>query len=176
MPEDPQWAEDRATVLQALGVLDPEGNPTERFGIVEAADVARLTREDWQRERDKMVEVCSQCHSVNFARAELEKGDQIIKEADHLLAEAIRIVAGLYEEGVLKKPESYSFPFPDLLYFHDAPTAIEQKLFEMHLEHRMRAFQGAFHSNPDYALWYGWSGMKRKLVEVRDLARKLRGR
>jgi len=23
----------------------------------------------------------------------------------------------------------------------------------MHLKHRMRAFQGAFHANPDYALW-----------------------
>ena len=112
-------------------------------------------------------------HSAeDFSRAGSDGQDGI----DHLLAEAIHIVAGLYEEGVLNKPESYSYPFPDLLHFHDAPTVIEQKLFEMHLEYRMRAFQGAFHSNPDYALWYGWSAMKRGLSEVKELARKLRGR
>jgi hypothetical protein len=27
MPEDKQWAADRATILQALGVLDPSGKP-----------------------------------------------------------------------------------------------------------------------------------------------------
>lgn len=176
LPEGPQWAEDRKTILRALGILDPQGRPTKRIQVVEAADVARLTEEDWRKERDKMIGVCNQCHSENFARAELEKGDELIKEADHLLAEAVRVVAGLYEDGFLKKPESYAYAFPDLLYFHDAPTVVEQRLFEMHLEYRMRAFQGAFHSNPDYALWYGWSGMKRTLVEIRELARKLRGR
>lgn len=50
MPEDKQWAADRATI---------------------------------------------QCHSVNFARGELEKGDRIIKDADRLMAEGIRTVAGL---------------------------------------------------------------------------------
>jgi hypothetical protein len=174
MPEDEQWAKDRATILQALGVLDPEGNPTARLDVIKAADVARLTQEDWQKERDKMLETCGRCHSSNFAKAELEKGDDVIRETDHLLAEAIRIVAKLYADGVLAKPESYAYAFPDLLYFHDAPTVIEQKLFEMHLEHRMRAFQGTFHANPDYALWYGWSAMQRDLTEIKELAEQLR--
>ncbi|MCL6481397.1 MAG: hypothetical protein K6U02_06690 [Firmicutes bacterium] len=176
MPEDKQWATDRATILQALGVLDPEGNPTPRLEIVKQADVARLTQEDWQKERDKMLATCNQCHSKNFAKAELEKADQMIRETDRLLAEAIRLVAGLYQDGILKKPESYAYPFPDLLTFHDAPTVIEQRLFEMHLKHRMRAFQGAFHANPDYALWYGWSEMVRDLTEIREMAEELRRR
>ena len=50
MPEDKQWAADRAILLQALGVLDPEGKPTERLDVVKAANVARLTQEDWQKE------------------------------------------------------------------------------------------------------------------------------
>jgi hydroxylamine dehydrogenase len=176
LPEDKQWAADRTMILQALGVLDPKGNPTPRFEVVKQADVARLTQEDWQKERDKMLATCNQCHSVNFAKAELEKADQMIRETDRLLAEAIRIVAGLYQDGILKKPESYAYPFPDLLTFHDAPTVIEQRLFEMHLKHRMRAFQGAFHANPDYALWYGWSEMVRDLTEIRELAEELRRR
>lgn len=176
MPEDTQWAADRTTILQALGVLDPEGNPTARLEVIKQADVMRLTQEDWQRERDKMLRTCNQCHSSNFARAELEKGDQMIQETDRLLAEAIRIVAGLYQDGVLEKPENYPYAFPDLLTFHDAPTSIEQRLFVMHLEHRMRAFQGTFHANPDYALWYGWSEMRRDLTEIRTKAEELRRR
>jgi uncharacterized CHY-type Zn-finger protein len=174
LPEDKQWQEDQTTILQALGVLDPQGQPTARLEVVKAAKVARLTQEEWQQERDKMLAVCGQCHSENFAKEELKKGDEMIRESDHLLAEAIRTIAGLYKDGILKKPENYAYAFPDLLTFHDAPTPIEQKLFVMHLEHRMRAFQGTFHANPDYALWYGWSEMKRDLTEIQTLAEELR--
>jgi hypothetical protein len=174
MPDDKQWAADRATILQALGVLDPEGKPTARLDVVKAANVARLTQEDWQKERDKMIKICNRCHSINFAKGELVKGDQMIKEADRLMAEAILKVAGLYKEGILPKPKNYAYPFPDLLTFHDAPTVIEQKLFIMFLEHRMRAFQGTFHANPDYAFWYGWSEMQRDLAEIKERAAELR--
>jgi hypothetical protein len=104
----------------------------------------------------------------------LAKGDDMIREVDHLLAKAIRIVAALYEDGIIPKPEGYAYAFPDLLAFHDAPTTIEQTLFEMHLKHRMRAFQGTFHANPDYALWYGWSEMVRDLTEINEKAEELR--
>jgi len=174
LPEDPQWQADQVTILQALGVLDPEGNPTARLDVVKAADVARLTQEDFDKEREKLLDTCANCHSRRFAEGELAKGDGMIKEIDHLLAEAIRIVAGLYEDGTLEKPEGYSYAFPDLLTFHDAPTVIEQRLFEMHLKHRMRAFQGVFHANPDYALWYGWSEMVRDLTEIKELAENMR--
>jgi hypothetical protein len=174
LPKDVQWAEDRKTILQALGVLDPEGKPTARLDVVKAADVARLTEEDFQKERSKLLKACDKCHSIRFAKAELRKGDQMIKAADHLMANAIRIVAGLYQEGILEKPKTYAYPFPDLLTFHDAPTPIEQKLFVMFLEHRMRTFQGTFHNSPDYALWYGWSEMQRSLTEIKNMAKELR--
>jgi hypothetical protein len=174
MPEDKQWAADRATILKGLGVLDPDGKPTPRLEVVKAAGVARLTQEDWQKERDKMIKTCNQCHSVNFAKAELAKGDDMIRQADRLMAEALETVAGLYKDGVLPKPKNYAYAYPDLLTFHDAPTPVEQKLFVMFLEHRMRTFQGTFHANPDYALWYGWSEMQRDLTEIKHLAAELR--
>jgi hypothetical protein len=174
MPEDKDWAADRATILQGLGVLDPKGKPTARLDVVKAADVVRLTQEDWQKERNKMLNTCNQCHSVNFAKGELEKGDNMIREADRMMAKAIRVVAGLYKDGILKKPKTYAFAFPDILTFHDAPTVIEQKLFIMMQEHRMRTFQGTFHSNPDYALWYGWSEMRRDLTEIEEMAKGMR--
>jgi hypothetical protein len=174
LPEDPKWAADQATILQALGVLDPEGKPTARLDVVKAADVARLDQESWQKGRDQMLKTCSGCHSATFAKEQLQKGDDMIREADRLMAEAIRIVAGLYKDGILPKPEGYAHAFPDLLTFHDAPTVVEQKLFVMFLEHRMRAFQGTFHANPDYALWYGWSEMQRDLTEIKEEAARLR--
>jgi hypothetical protein len=174
MPNDPQWAADRTTILKALGVLDPEGKPTARLEVVKEANVARLTEEAWQQQRDEMIATCKQCHAENFARGELEKGDTMIREADHLQAEAIRIVADLYRDGILRKPESYAYAYPDLLTFQDAPTEIEQRLFVMFLGHRTKTFMGTFHGAPDYTFWYGWSEMKRNLTEIETMAADLR--
>ena len=175
MPEgDAQWTADRTVILTALNVLDSSGNPTGRLDVVKAADVARLTQEDFDRERNKMISTCSECHSENFALAEMAKGDDMIREADHLMAEAIRVVAALYADGILEKPDTYNDIYPDLLTFHDAPTTIEQTLFVMFLKHRMRTFQGTFHANPDYALWYGWNEMVMDLTEIKEKAAELR--
>ncbi len=174
--ESAEWWADRVTILQALGVLDPDGNPTARLDVVAQADVARLTAEDFDRERAKMIKACSQCHSENFANEEMAKGDEIIRQIDKLMAEAIREVAALYKEGLLTKPSEYSYAFPDLLTFSDSPTPIENRLFNMHLKHRMRAFQGAFHANPDYTLWYGWSEMQQDLTEIKAMAADMRGK
>ncbi len=176
LPADKAWAADQATILQGLGVLGPDGKPTGRLDVVKAGKVARLTAEEFQAQRDKMLKTCNQCHSGNFAKLELEKTDGLIKQADRLMAEAIRTVASLYKDGILPKPKNYAYAFPDLLTFHDAPTAVEQRLFVMFLEHRMRTFQGAFHNNPDYSLWYGWSEMQRDLTEIKEKAGELRAR
>lgn len=74
----------------------------------------------------------------------------------------------------MQKPGEHPYAFPHVLTFHYAPTPIEQRLFEMHLKHRMRALQGALHANPDYALWYGWSEMVRDLADIRAMAVDLR--
>ncbi len=174
MPEDEQWTKDRVTILQALGVLDLEGKPTALLETIKGADVARLTEEAFQAERNKMINVCASCHTETHAKNELQKGDDMIREADHLMAQAIREVAALYKDGIIKKPDAYPLNFPLLLTFHDAPTSIEQKLFVMFLEHRMRTFMGTFHQNPDYALWYGWSEMRRDLQEIKELASHMR--
>ena len=176
------WA--RSPVLEDLVAAAPEIDESDLAAYLDS--LRRLQTMDLTRihpghgpvidDPQALIAVCGDCHSENFARGELAKGDDLIREADHLLAEGIREIASLYEDGVIAKPESYAYAFPDLLTFHDAPTSIEQTLFEMHLKHRMRAFQGAFHANPDYALWYGWSEMVRDLQEIRERAAELRER
>ncbi len=172
-PQDAKWARDRAAILQALGIFDPAGKPTPRLAAIETYNMIRFTEDDWQVEREKAVKLCNDCHSINFVRGELEKGDQMIREADALMAEAIRIVAALYAEGVLKKPENYSYAFPDLLVLPNAPTVIEQELSTMFHEYRMKAFQGAFHCNPDYS-FHGLSAMQMGLTEIREHAAAMR--
>jgi hypothetical protein len=174
LPEaDEAWLKDRVTILQGLGVLDAEGNPTERLEIVKTGKVARLTKEDFQRERDEMLQICAECHSPSYARSQMKAADGVIRETDKLMAEAIRVVRGLYQDGILTKPEGWQYA-PDLLQFYEAKSGIEQDLYVMFLEHRMRAFQGAFHANPDYMHWYGWAPMKETLRKIKDEAEALR--
>ncbi|MHB8790489.1 MAG: multiheme c-type cytochrome [Desulfobulbaceae bacterium] len=173
LPEDDQeWMGYRATILKGLQVLDPAGNPTPRLDVVKAGKVARLTKEEWQAERDKMIAICAKCHSKSYATANLESSDQMIKEADKLMAAAIEIVADLYTRGLIK-PKEGKPAYPDLLAFYGAQTPIEQILYVMFLEHRMRAFQGAFHMNPDYVTWYGLAELNKDLVEIRSEAERM---
>lgn len=174
LPEDDKdWLNDRVTILQALGVLDEKGTPTPRLDIVKAGKVARLTKEEFQTERDKMIKVCSKCHGAKYANIQLSMGDMVIKETDKVLAEAIREVQALYKDGILIKPAGWTFA-PDLLQFYEAKSSVEQELYVMFLEYRMRAFEGAFHMNPDYMHWYGWAPMKESLQKIKDEASKLR--
>ncbi len=173
--EDTDWKKDQITILKALGVMDPDGNFTDRLDIIRAADVMRLTKEDWQRERDKMIRTCNQCHSNAFTMAQMKQGDEMVRQTDSLLAEAIRVIAGLYQDGIIQKPQGQAFPFPELLTVHDVPKApIEQRLFIMFLKHRTSAIHGTFHGNPDYALWNGWAEMVQDLTAIQEMASALR--
>ena len=174
LPEDPAWRADQVTILKSLGVLDPAGKPTTFLEVVKAAKVARLTQEDWQVQRTRMIDTCKQCHSEGFAASNLRRGDRSIQEADRLMAEAIEIVAGLYRDGLLHRSKGQHFDYPNVLQFHDSPSVVEQRLFVMFSEHRVRTFQGAFHQSPDHALWDGWSAMQLDLAEIRERAFEMR--
>lgn len=186
LPDDPQAAADRVTILKALGVLDPvTGEPTPILDAVKAVRMAKLDQESWQKERDKILNVCADCHSLRYAKEQLDMGDSIMMKADRLMAEAITTVAGLYEDGLIKKPASYPANYPFLLVMMhtngqnwdtglDDLSYIDQVLLQMFMKHRMRAYQGFFHVNPDYSYWYGWNEMTKDLGEIKELARVMR--
>lgn len=186
LPDNKQAADDRVTILKALGVLDPKtGKPTPILDAVKAVRMAKLDQESWQKERDKMLKICQQCHSAIYVKEQLDMGDSIMMKADRLMAEAITTVAALYEEGIIKKPASYPANYPFLLTFMhtngeawdknlDKLSYIDQVLVQMYMKHRMRAYQGFFHVNPDYAYWYGWNEMTKDLGEIKELAKTMR--
>jgi hypothetical protein len=57
MPEDKEWPADQALILQAWGVLDPNGKPTARLDAVKAADSARLDQASWASATEKVCRV-----------------------------------------------------------------------------------------------------------------------
>lgn len=174
LSDDPKWQADQVIILQALGALDLSGKPTPLFDGLKSLDAFRSTKEDWQKERDKMIQTCSQCHTATYAKTELEKGDKLIRESDALLAEGIRTVADLYIDGIVEKPEGYSAAFPQLLTWKHAPNAAEDKLFTMFLHHRPNMFLGAFHNNPEYPINYGFGAMQDDLNQIKSIVADLR--
>jgi len=174
LPEDDaEWMADRVEILKALGVLDKVGQPTARLDVVKAGKVARLSKEEFQAERSKMEKTCAKCHSPAYAKEQLAAGDRMVRESDRVFAAAIREVRALYDDGVLSVPAGWTTA-PDLLQFQDAKTPIELDLYKMFMEYRMRAFQGAFHNNPDYTQWYGWAPLVETLTRVKAEAARLR--
>ena len=112
--------------------MNADGEFTERMKVIKAADMARLSEGDWRKERDKMIHTCNQCHSNAFSTAQLKQGDEMIKQTDHLMAEALRLVGALYEEGIIEKPADQEDIYPDLLTSHDiSDSPIEQQLFNI---------------------------------------------
>jgi len=176
LPEDKQWAADRVTILKALGVLNPEtGEPTPRLEAIKAVDMVRLTEEAWRSERETMIKRCKECHAEQYAREQLAMGDSMLQKTDRLMAKSIKIVAALYKDGIIKKPDHYTFDYPDFLYFmQTGGSYIDQVLFQMYMKHRMRTYQAFFHVNPDYAYWYGWAMMVKDLGEIKGLAKTMR--
>ena len=96
---------------------------------------------------------------------------------DKIMAEGIRIVQGLYKSGVINARRLEFWPGPLVVY--EAKSSIEQELYVMFMEYRMRAFQGAFHFNPDYMHWYGGGTIRGVVAENQGRSRQpawLRGK
>jgi hydroxylamine dehydrogenase len=133
-------------------------------------------------ERAHMLERCQKCHTPRFAREALEDADAIKREADRLVAEAARIVRGLFRDRLLD-------PMPDERFAH--PTAGHAlvlgggALYENHSEaeriffdlakfaHAI-TFKGAYHFSPDHTHWLGNARLKASLEELRAEERRLR--
>jgi hypothetical protein len=174
--DDKEWAEAQMKVIKAVGPwgVDEKGMG-DRVGAIKALDLARLSDDEFKAKRGEMIKICSRCHSSRFAKEHLGAADQIIRESTILMARAIDLVQGLYDDRIL--PRTPDGPKKvDLLLFYDSPTPIEQELYQMFLFHRQKAFQGAIHSNPDYSHWYGWAPMKTSFVKIRSMAADIRAR
>lgn len=170
--EDPDWAESRKTILRWLGFIDAAGKPTKDLDQLKVQGIVLLSYENWKQQRDRMVGICRACHSRLFVLEKMGEVDSIIKKADQLMADAIRLVQSLYEDGSLPTPQYVPPCCPDLLGFHKAPNPLEEKLLTMFLKHRLIMLHGAFHNNPDYTTNFGWVKLKEGYEEVKRMVRE----
>ena len=88
LPEDRAWADDRAALFRALGVLDGKGGPGPRYAAVEEAGIAHLDRISYQNERLRLTKVCWDCHGAPFVREQLDGRDGLLRgEAENTQAD-----------------------------------------------------------------------------------------
>ncbi len=175
--DDAAWMADRAEILKAFGVIDAEGKPTALFPAIEKLKLARTKKEDFAALREKQIGTCRKCHAENMIRERFKLYDGLIREADGVFAKAIKVISGLYGSGIIaQRPGTPVKGYPFVLDFYEVDTEIEQKLFLMFEEYRMRVFQGAFHENWDYCQWRGWAKMKKTLVEIEEKAAEMRAK
>ena len=174
--DDPVWVLHRAKYLVAAGVLSPKDlQPTGRF--VAAVVQGRIARgpEEFNKLRTQMKENCNECHAKDYVQDVMDASDSIIKASDAVYAKAFDAVFTLYRHGKLEAPSNWDMGGPDILQYYYARTKVEQELYLIFLEHRQRAFQGAFHSSNDYSHWYGWAPLNTAVNEILEDAGHLCG-
>lgn len=174
LKEDSEWAADNAEVLKGLGVLTPDGQPGVIFDVVKDLRIATLSDEEFNQIIESELEICYRCHSQTYVDHQFNHYEEVTKQSIHLLAEGVRIVAELYEDGTIEKPESYPYNYPFMLAFYNSPTPIEQDLYLMLEKWHNRMFQGSFHESADYMHWEGYAPMKEHLVRMRAEAQRMR--
>jgi len=170
--EDREWIGYRKTILQWLGLIDREGNPTDLLNELQVKGIIQVKPGEWTRLREEMLEICDTCHGRLFAMEKLGQRDAIIKKTDQLMAEAIQIVENLYQKSVLTRPDVRPTS-PDLLGLYSPPNPLEEKLWEMFLRHRIILLHGAFHNNPDYTTNHGWVKLKTAYEDVKRMTQEL---
>jgi hypothetical protein len=148
--------------------------------IVQVADPLPVL----QARRGEMVRMCSKCHAQSFASERLEFADGLHLNVTSVVNEAKDIVYALNHDGLLY-PDPTGWvrpPNPDTvadivlagtqLYRNLSP--VERVFFKMYKYDNVKAWQGAYHFNPDYAHWYGWAELNMDLTDIAGEAWKLR--
>lgn len=137
-----------------------------------------------QARRAEMTKVCTKCHAQSFASERLDIADGLHRNVTSVVNEAKDILYALNHDGLLlPDPSGWVRPAnPDTvadivlagtqLYRNLSP--IERIFFKMYKYDNVKAWQGAYHFNPDYAHWYGWAELNMDLTDISGEAWKLR--
>ena len=141
----------------------------------------RLTKEEFEANRNAMLQVCAPCHSNRFSRESLERADAIKREADALVAESYAVIKALYDEKALDPmPEDrpanpvvgHAFELGGQQLYENT-SEIEQAFFRLFKFYHATTFKAAYHHSPDYTHWEGIVRMKMEMDKIRTEARRL---
>lgn len=103
---------------------------------------------DWKVERDKMKEICIQCHGNKWVDNHYVKLDKVVEEYNEVYFKpAKKRLDTLYEKGLIDKDR----------YFDEDP---ELEFYELWHYPGRRARMGTAMMAPDYAWWHGFYDCK----------------
>ena len=168
-PEDGQWAMARQDILTAMGAFKPR----ERLETFRRLGIVRVGQQAWADRRQTMLETCTQCHDQSFAQSSLGNGDETVRKSDLLLAEALNVVADLYQQGLLPAGNAGQ-PLPDLLTVSADRHEIERALDQMFRQHRNLALSAGFHAPGTTMTSDALGAMESSLDRIHGLAKGLR--
>ena len=105
---------------------------------------------NWETERDKMKQICMQCHSQRWTDAHYQDMDKAIEEYNEIYFKpAKEMLDKLYAEGLLD----------DSRFFDEK---MEVEFYELWHHEGRRARMGAAMMAPDYAWWHGFYEVKHR--------------
>ncbi len=119
------------------------------------------SKTDWKVERDKMKEVCMQCHGKSWTDAHFVKQDRVMTEYnDVYFKPAKKMLDNLYAKGLLDKSKFFD-------------EKLEVEYYELWHHEGRRARMGAAMMAPDYSWWHGFYECKKRYNSYMQEARHL---
>ncbi|MFP3980255.1 MAG: multiheme c-type cytochrome [Desulfobacterales bacterium] len=116
---------------------------------------------NWKVERDKMKEICLQCHGDNWVDDHYDTYDQVVEEYNEVYFKpAKEIFDKLYEKGLLDDSKMFD-------------EKLEVEFYELWHHEGRRARMGAAMMAPDYTWWHGFYEVKNRYNEFMKEARHL---
>ncbi|NOZ00562.1 MAG: hypothetical protein GXP54_01560 [Deltaproteobacteria bacterium] len=161
-----------------MNIADFNANGKQDYAVAQPVDDASVLNAN----RDFMQQkVCGQCHSKNFAQEQLLIADLVHENSKALLAEAFDIVRAMALTGMnpVDPDDKPANPETGTTGTYGANmkvrnlSLIEKMYFEAMKYDTVKAWKGAFHQNPDYTHWYGWTALAMSVGAIGDEATDL---
>ncbi len=136
--------------MSGVGPLATTHDVGERLKWEAQAPLTVLNKDhDGNAEREKMITVCTQCHSPRWARNYMERYDGAVANYNENYFKPVKAVMDkLYADGKLTR-----WPIFD--------EAIEWTFYEFWHHEGRRARMGSAMAGPDYAWWHGFYDLKK---------------
>jgi len=113
---------------------------------------------DWQTERNKMKDICRQCHGDSWIDDFYEGFDKAVEEYNEVYFKPAKAkLDELYEKGLLDKTKFFD-------------EHLELQFYELWHHEGRRARMGAMMMAPDYAWWHGFYECKSRFNEFMEEA------
>ncbi len=116
---------------------------------------------EWKVERDKMKEICLQCHGKTWVDDHYVKLDKVVAEYNEVYFKPAKaMLMDLYAKGLLDKAKFFD-------------ERLEVEYYELWHHEGRRARMGTAMMAPDYAWWHGFYECKKRYSNFMEEARKL---